>query len=90
MNDSGWKVDNGHKSGYMIYIEKELAKRLPNAHIKADPHVQSRVKTMKKLLTHVLDVQQNGSGFGWDDERKMVVGDTVLFMWWAKVYRLMH
>lgn len=83
-------MDNGHKSGYMIYIEKELVKRLPNAHIKADPHVQSRVKTMKKLLTHVLDVQQNGSGFGWDDERKMVIGDTILFMWWAKVYRLMH
>ncbi|RCV20167.1 hypothetical protein SETIT_4G034400v2 [Setaria italica] len=73
MNDSGWKVDTGHKSGYLSLIEKELAKRLPNAHIKADPHIQSKVKTLKKLL-----------GFDWDDERKMVVGDKDQFMGWAK------
>lgn len=85
MNDSGWKVDTGHKSGYMTYIEKDLARRIPNAHIKADPHIQSKVKTMKKLLSYALDVQQNGSGFGWDDQRKMVVGDKEEFMGWAKV-----
>ena len=63
MNRVGkWTLDI--KSGYMIYIEKELSERLPNAHIKADPHVQSKAKTMKKLLAYVLDVQQNGSGFG--------------------------
>nr|TKW19631.1 hypothetical protein SEVIR_4G033300v2 [Setaria viridis] len=73
MNDSGWKVDTGHKSGYLSFIEKELAKRLPNAHIKADTHIQSKLKTLKKLL-----------GFGWDDERKMVVGDKDQFMGWAK------
>ncbi|WVZ89190.1 hypothetical protein U9M48_035623, partial [Paspalum notatum var. saurae] len=60
MNDSGWKIDTGHKSGYLTFIEKELAKRLPNAHIKADPRIQSKVKTLKKLLSYVLDVQQNG------------------------------
>ncbi|CAO2169164.1 unnamed protein product [Urochloa humidicola] len=27
---------------------------------------------------------QSGSGFGWDDERKMVVGDKDQFMGWAK------
>ena len=85
MNDSGWKVDTGHRSGYLTFIEKELAKRLPNANIKADPHIQSKVKALKKLLSYVLDVQQNGSGFGWDDERKMVVGDKSLFLGWAKV-----
>uniref|UniRef100_K3XKR5 Myb/SANT-like domain-containing protein n=1 Tax=Setaria italica TaxID=4555 RepID=K3XKR5_SETIT len=84
MNDSGWKVDTGHKSGYLSFIEKELAKRLPNAHIKADPHIQSKVKTLKKLLSYILDIQQSGSGFGWDDERKMVVGDKDQFMGWAK------
>ena len=75
MNDSGWKVDTGHKSGYLQFIEKELATRLPNANIKADPHVASKVKTLKKLLSYILDIQQSGSGFGWDDERKMVVGE---------------
>ncbi|KAF8700160.1 hypothetical protein HU200_034531 [Digitaria exilis] len=73
MNNSGWKADTGHKCGYMTYIEKELAKRFPNANIKADPHIQSEVKKLKKI-----------SGFGWDDERKMVVGDLELFNGWAK------
>jgi len=90
MNDSGWKVDTGHKSGYLQFIEKELAKRLPNACIKADPHVASKVKTLKKLLSYILDIQQSGSGFGWDDERKIVVGDKEQFMGWAKVYKDMH
>jgi phosphoribosylanthranilate isomerase len=31
MNDSNWKVDTGHKSGYLTYIEKEMAKVLPHA-----------------------------------------------------------
>ncbi|KAL6638019.1 hypothetical protein ACP70R_025591 [Stipagrostis hirtigluma subsp. patula] len=84
MNDSGWKVDTGHKSGYFVHIEKELAKRLPNSHIKADPHIQSKVKTLKKLLSYILDIQQYGSGFGWDDARKMVVGSQQEFMDWAK------
>ncbi|KAL6624579.1 hypothetical protein ACP70R_031900 [Stipagrostis hirtigluma subsp. patula] len=84
MNDSGWKVDTGHKSGYHLYIEKELAKKLPNAQIKADPHIQSKVKTLKKQLSWILDIQQYGSGFGWDDDRKMVVGDKEAFMEWAK------
>jgi len=50
---TGWKVDTGHKSRYLQFIEKELATRLPNANIKADPHVASIVKTLKKLLCHV-------------------------------------
>nr|CAB3473549.1 unnamed protein product [Digitaria exilis] len=84
MNNSGRKADTGHKCGYMTYIEKELAKRFPNANIKADPHIQSEVKKLKKMLSYVLDIQQHGSGFGWDDERKMVVGDLELFNGWAK------
>ena len=90
MNDSGWNVNTGHKSGYLQFIEKELATRLPNANIKADPHVASKVKTLKKLLSYILDIQQSGSGFGWDDERKMVVGDKEQFMGWAKVYKGMR
>lgn len=90
MNGSGWKADTGHKCGYMTYIEKELAKRFPNANIKVDPHIQSEVKKLKKMLSYALDIQQHGSGFGWDDERKMVVGDLELFNDWAKVDYYMH
>lgn len=84
MNDPSWKVDTGYKCGYLNHIEKELAKRSPHANIKAGPHIQSQVKKLKKMLSYVLDIQQHGSGFGWDDERKMVVGDQEIFNGWAK------
>uniref|UniRef100_A0A0E0BY13 Myb/SANT-like domain-containing protein n=1 Tax=Oryza meridionalis TaxID=40149 RepID=A0A0E0BY13_9ORYZ len=42
MNDSSWKVDTGHKSGYLTFIEKEMAKVLPRADLKADPHIKSK------------------------------------------------
>lgn len=85
MNSSGWKVDTGHKSGYLSYIEKEMAKKLPNSDLKADPHIKSKVKILKKQLSYILEIQQYGSGFGWDDELKMVTGDKETFMEWAKV-----
>ncbi|XP_056697241.1 uncharacterized protein [Spinacia oleracea] len=84
MNTSGWKVDTGHKSGYLSFIDKEIAKKLPNSAIKADPHIKSKVKVMKKHLMYILEIQQNGSGFGWDDEHKMVTGSRDIFMGWAK------
>ncbi|KAL6661754.1 hypothetical protein ACP70R_001138 [Stipagrostis hirtigluma subsp. patula] len=65
-------------------IEKELAKKLPNAQLKADPHIQSKVKLLKKQLSYILDIQQYGSGFGWDDSRKMVVGNEKIFKGWAR------
>ena len=86
MNDSGWKVDTCHKSGYLQFIEKELATRLPNANIKADPHVASKVKTLKKLLSYILDIQQSGSGFGWDDEKKWL-SETKSNLWVGQRYR---
>ncbi|XBI02554.1 hypothetical protein VPH35_131075 [Triticum aestivum] len=84
MNDSSWKVDTGHKSGYLTYIEKEMAKVLPHADLKADPHIRSKVKILKKQLSYVLEIMQNGSGFGWDNEKKMVTGDRETYMDWAK------
>ncbi|RCV43167.1 hypothetical protein SETIT_9G273400v2, partial [Setaria italica] len=65
------KVDTGHKSSYLTFIEKEMAKVLPNAQLKVDPHIKSKVKILKKLLSYILEIQLNGSGFGWDDENKM-------------------
>jgi hypothetical protein len=62
-----------------------MAKVLPHADLKADPHIKSKVKILKKQLSYVLKIMQNGSGFGWDDEMKMVVGDRETYMGWAKV-----
>uniref|UniRef100_A0ACD5TNZ0 Uncharacterized protein n=1 Tax=Avena sativa TaxID=4498 RepID=A0ACD5TNZ0_AVESA len=84
MNDSSWKVDTGHKSGYLTYIEKKMAKVLPRADLKADPHIKSKVKILMKQLSYVLEIMQNGSAFGWDDEMKIVTGDRDTYMGWAK------
>jgi phosphoribosylanthranilate isomerase len=43
------------------------------------------VKILKKHLSYILEIQQTGSGFGWDDESKMVVGDRETYIGWAKV-----
>lgn len=53
MNDSAWKVDTGHKYGYLTFIEKEMAKLLPNADLKADPLIKSKVKILKRLLSYI-------------------------------------
>ncbi|KQK16860.2 hypothetical protein BRADI_1g31109v3 [Brachypodium distachyon] len=84
MNDSCWKVDTGHKSGYLTYVEKKMAIKLPYADLKADPHIKSKVKILKKQLSYILEIMQNGSGFGCDDEKKMVTGDRETYMGWAK------
>uniref|UniRef100_A0A0E0E0N8 Myb/SANT-like domain-containing protein n=1 Tax=Oryza meridionalis TaxID=40149 RepID=A0A0E0E0N8_9ORYZ len=83
MNDFSWKVDAGHKFGYLTFIEKEMAKVLPRAELKADPHIKSKVKILKKQLSYIMKIQQNGSGFGWDDENKMVTRDRDIYMGWA-------
>ena len=70
MNGSRWKVDTGHESGYLNFIGKEMVKKLPNCDLKADPHIISKVKILKKQLSNILDIQQHESGFGWDEEKK--------------------
>ncbi|WCJ22319.1 hypothetical protein M5689_004414 [Euphorbia peplus] len=84
MNNTPWKCHTGHKSGYLTFVEKELKRQLPGTDIKGTPHIKSKVKTMKKMLGYVLEIQKNGSGFGWDDEKKMVLGEEDIFMGWAK------
>ncbi|KAJ0011472.1 hypothetical protein Pint_33509 [Pistacia integerrima] len=62
------------KNGYLRYIEKSMAEKLPGCDIKAKPHVESRIKTLK---THFQTVDEmltgpNCNGFGWDVQRRMV------------------
>ncbi|XP_007036788.2 PREDICTED: uncharacterized protein At2g29880 [Theobroma cacao] len=54
-----------------------LATKLPDANLKAKPHIESRIKTLKKEWAIIYDMVQgtHTSGFGWDDQRNMVVAD---------------
>ncbi|XP_031120430.1 uncharacterized protein At2g29880-like [Ipomoea triloba] len=70
------KSDTGFKAGYLSELEKMLATKLPNSNIKGKPHIESRIKTLKKEWSIVHDLFTNhNSGFGWDDERKMVTAE---------------
>ena len=56
------------------------------SHISQDFSYTKRItrSEARTAVSSILDIQQSGSGFGWDDERKMVVGDKEQFMGWAK------
>ncbi|XVF56131.1 hypothetical protein PTKIN_Ptkin06aG0092400 [Pterospermum kingtungense] len=42
-----YNADTGFKAGYLLELERMLAKKLPNANIKGKPHIESRIKTLK-------------------------------------------
>jgi hypothetical protein len=53
----------------------KLSRTLPNARIKAKPHIESRLKTLKKdfQVIHAMLCGPDTSGFWWDNVRKWVV-----------------
>ncbi|XP_031387218.1 uncharacterized protein LOC116200511 [Punica granatum] len=65
-------VDTGFKFGYLSELEKMLLEKLPNCCMKARPHIESRLKTLKTEWAIMYDMMLNTSGFGWDSTRKMV------------------
>lgn len=74
VNIGAYKADNGFKPGYLTFIEENLQVSLPNSGLKAKPHIESRIKTMKKDFNIVYDMVhgQNTSGFGYDIDKKCV------------------
>ncbi|KAG5526623.1 hypothetical protein RHGRI_032780 [Rhododendron griersonianum] len=75
--NKGDKRDNGFKAGSLTVIEGVLHEKLPGHGIKAKPHIESRIKTLKKDVCIVYDMIYGGSttGFGWDPNTNMVVAE---------------
>ncbi|KAL3737794.1 hypothetical protein ACJRO7_019335 [Eucalyptus globulus] len=67
----GMKADNGFKSGYMVMLEKWFEEKFPHSGIKGNPHIESKMKNLKKLYNQIYDLR-NQSGFGWDHEKHCV------------------
>ncbi|KAL6342693.1 hypothetical protein AAG906_013099 [Vitis piasezkii] len=63
----------------ILQVEKMLEEKLPNSGLKASPHIESRVKTLKKQFNAIMDMLTHGSGFSWDNEKKMVLCDQDVF-----------
>ncbi|XVF83706.1 hypothetical protein PTKIN_Ptkin16aG0512600 [Pterospermum kingtungense] len=76
-NIGSYNADTGFQAGYLLELERMLAKKLPNANIKGKPHIESRIKTLKKEWAIVYDMVKgdNTGGFGWDSERNMVTAE---------------
>ncbi|XP_057778464.1 uncharacterized protein At2g29880-like isoform X3 [Salvia miltiorrhiza] len=77
VNIGAYKADNGFKPGYLSFIEEKLQVSLPNSGLKAKPHIESRIKTLKKDFHIVYDMVNgnNTSGFGYDADKKCVTAE---------------
>ena len=79
------KCDNGFKPGAFLQVEKMLEEKLPNSGLKASPHIESCVKTLKKQFNAIMDMLTHSSGLSWDNAKKMVLCDQDVFEGWVKV-----
>ncbi|KAK9109955.1 hypothetical protein Sjap_018015 [Stephania japonica] len=72
-----YKADNGFKPGYLHFLEEKMRASCSSSGFKAKPHIESRVKTLKKDWTTVHDIltgARNGcSGFGYDNGTNMII-----------------
>ncbi|XVF66593.1 hypothetical protein PTKIN_Ptkin10aG0049700 [Pterospermum kingtungense] len=78
-NIGSYNADTGFKAGYLNELERMLARKLPNANIKAKPHIESRIKTLKRDWAIVYDMVKgdNTSGFGWDNQETCLLISSV-------------
>ncbi|KAL0285447.1 UNVERIFIED_CONTAM: hypothetical protein Sradi_7173900 [Sesamum radiatum] len=68
---TGWKCDNGFRSGYLNQLETIMCKHFPNTDLRAEPHINSKIHVWKKYYSSLMGMMSK-SGFGWDESRHMV------------------
>ena len=84
--NQGCSKDNGFRASYLQQLEKWMAEKIPNCGIKGDPHIKSRMKTLKTQYREVADMLGHASsGFGWDDVNKCVTCELDVWNGWVKV-----
>ncbi|PWA81418.1 myb/SANT-like domain, Harbinger transposase-derived nuclease domain protein [Artemisia annua] len=73
VNSGLYKADNGFKSGYLQYLEKNFKQTFPDSD-KSAKNIESKVKTLKKDWQTVYNMinGSNTSGFGWDENNKLL------------------
>ncbi|KAA8547082.1 hypothetical protein F0562_003511 [Nyssa sinensis] len=81
VNTGNHRANNSFKPGFYNVVERELNVKLPEVGIKAKPHIESRIKTMKRDFNIVYDMLYgpNTSGFGWDNDKKCVVAEPLVW-----------
>ncbi|KAH9686497.1 hypothetical protein KPL70_014370 [Citrus sinensis] len=71
-------TDCGFKNGYLQKLDAILEEKLPGCGLKGDPHIGSRVKTLKTKWS-VLHDMLCLSGFGWDSGAMKLICDKSVF-----------
>ncbi|XP_042058409.1 uncharacterized protein LOC121802780 [Salvia splendens] len=73
---SGWKSDNGFRTGYLGKIEDAIRKEFPNTDIKGTPHVNSKLTAWKKSYQSLRGILgRSGVGFNSDGEYRIECDD---------------
>lgn len=74
--NQGQRCDNGQfKAHTLKTAETKIEQKFPGCGIKVKPHIESAMKRLRTLYGIFYDMQ-NQSGFGWDDEKKMIKVDS--------------
>ncbi|KAG6403671.1 hypothetical protein SASPL_135899 [Salvia splendens] len=79
---TGWKSDNGFRSGYLTRALEALKREFPKTDIVVHPHIKSKITTWKKnyySLMQILD--RSGVGFNADGDYKIDIDNEQ----WAQV-----
>ncbi|KAL0453573.1 UNVERIFIED_CONTAM: hypothetical protein Slati_1335400 [Sesamum latifolium] len=80
---SGWKCDNGFRTGYLDMLEQLLRKQCPESDLKSDPHISPKIHVWKRTFACITDMLAR-SGFGWNESMQMIVVSDEVFDNYAK------
>ncbi|KAG8368383.1 hypothetical protein BUALT_Bualt15G0039800 [Buddleja alternifolia] len=72
---SGWKCDNGFRTGYQNLLEKSMLQAIPGTDLRAEPHINSRIHVWKKNHSSIATMLTR-SGFGWNDTSNTIIVDS--------------
>lgn len=88
VNSGLYKADNGFKIGFVTNLEQALNVSLPDSKILAKPHIESRLKTLKRDWQTVYDMLHgnNTSGFGYDSSNKCVTAEESVWEAYLQVH----
>ncbi|KAF4373566.1 hypothetical protein F8388_025260 [Cannabis sativa] len=81
-----WRADCGFKNGYLAQLEIMVERKLPGCELKASPHIESRIKTLKAKY-YALAEMLSHKGFTWNDKQSMLVCERNVYNDWVKIHK---